>query len=101
MVDVRNLQPGDKIRIVSEFDKDCLANEGGEMDIWLGKVLTVSQVLHDENTPEEFAWCVNCRETDSIDPFKRWYWYPAAIEEVVSEERLPEVNQEELFALYT
>ena len=35
---------GDKVRIVSEWGKGCWQNLNGEMDKWLGKVMTVRRV---------------------------------------------------------
>lgn len=99
--DVKNLSPGDRIRIVDEFDDKCLASVDHEMDKWLGKILTVDEVLHDENIPNEFSYCVRCNETNSDNPYQTWYWYPAAIAGLVTNNvELPSMDNESLLNLY-
>ena len=60
---------GDKVRIVSKWGKGCCQNPNGEMDKWLGKVMTVRyvgkwwyQMVEDrkENIGGGFVWTENC-----------------------------------------
>lgn len=55
---------GDKVRIVSEWNEGCWQNKEGEMDKWLGKVMTIRKVNDDHYLMEEdnmdrdgMGWC--------------------------------------------
>lgn len=55
---------GDKVRIVSEWGKGCCQNLNGEMDKWLGKVMTVRDVgittyrmVEDAEDNVGYGWC--------------------------------------------
>lgn len=60
---------GDKVRIVSEWGEGCYQNQDGEMDKWLGKVMTVRDVgstLYEmvedieDNKWGGWVWTENC-----------------------------------------
>lgn len=60
---------GDKVRIVSEWSNGCYQNIKGEMDKWLGKVMTVKSIdgmfykmVEDaeDNTRYGWFWSENC-----------------------------------------
>lgn len=55
---------GDKVRIVSKWGKDCCQNKKGEMDKWLGKVMTVKsagetsyRMVEDAEDNVGYGWC--------------------------------------------
>ena len=61
---------GDKVRIVSEWGEGCYQNRNGEMDKWLGKVMTIRKV--DQNTYG--------MEEDQDDRLGfGWFWNDACI----------------------
>ena len=60
---------GDKVRIVSEWHNGCCQDDSGEIDKWLGKVMTVRYVgkllyrmVEDakDNDGEGWLWTENC-----------------------------------------
>lgn len=85
MVDISTLCTGDKVRIVSKWGYGCYENLDGEMDKYLGKIMTVKSV-----------------DTDTVRMFEdgeEWYWYPDAIDDIVDECDAEPATQEELLAL--
>lgn len=72
MVDIKTLHVGDRIKIVDQWVTGCHQNLDGEMDEWLGKVLTVTRVYSDWNFVKAFE--------------NGWHWYSAAIDYVVTDE---------------
>lgn len=69
------LKPGDKVRIVKEKTGDNW-DWDGEMDKWLGKVMTVT------SKEEKFA----IMEEDKDEWGDSWLWYPEMIECKVEDE---------------
>lgn len=79
MVDIKTLHVGDRIKIVDEWGPGCRENARGEMDEWLGKVLTVSAV--------HAGWdFVRALESKDGCGGRGWNWFPAAIDYVVTDE---------------
>ena len=62
---------GDKVRIVSEWGKGCYQNSNGEMDKWLGKVMTVRDVG---------ATTYRMVEDTEDNDWGGWYWKENCIE---------------------
>ena len=44
MVDIRDLYPGCKVRIVNQWAPSCHQAPSGDMDRWLGSVMTVQEI---------------------------------------------------------
>ena len=85
MVDVSTLCTGDKVRIVSKWGYGCYENLDGEMDKYLGKIMTVKSV-----------------ESDTVRMFEdggQWHWYPDAIDETVDECDFESATQEDILVL--
>ena len=78
MVDIRTLSVGDRVKIVDEWCDGCFANGEGEMNHWLGEVMTVRYI---DDSPGEH--CVKMVE-DEDEFFGGWSWFPAAIDRIVS-----------------
>ena len=77
MVEMSDLEPGMKVRIVSTRDTyDGSWNAAGEMDHWLGQVMTVRSVDVDTCKMEEDI-------DDRSDGEEGWFWYPQMIECIV------------------
>ena len=75
----KRLKVGDKVKIVSKREGDDW-NEDGEMDKWLGKVMTIRKI-HDNNNDA-------CKmEEDKTEFCGGWYWYPYMIEKKISKKR--------------
>ena len=85
MVNAEDLYPGCKVRIVDEWVTGCHQNSGGEMDCWLGKIMTVKQIHigHRENL------CVSMEEDGQKG--RHWIWYLPAIPEIITED-FPDVE---------
>ena len=62
---------GDKVRIVSEWGEGCCQNLNGEMDKWLGKVMTVRGVV---------ATTYRMVEDIEDNDWGGWYWKENCIE---------------------
>lgn len=60
-----DIKPGDRVQIVSSWSPGCCENMRGEMDCWLGQVMTVSShgsymtMVEDEGI---WAWNYRCIE---------------------------------------
>ena len=67
----KTLKPGDKVRIAKEKVGDRWHCDGG-MDKWLGKVMTVREVIND--------WAKMEEDMGEHYSGKGWYWYPEMIE---------------------
>ena len=90
MIDSVNfLRPGDKVRIVSEWDWDgkCGQNLSGLMDRWLGQIMTVREVYEDD-------WCFMEEDKDTIHVNEKggWAWNRYCIEEIVTDDHLDEID---------
>ena len=95
MVDTRTLNPGDRVRIVDRWpaDKSARQNSYGEMDKWLGMVMTVRS-LPDENGAIKMIDDKGERMQED-----GWYWYPAAIAYVVEDDKFSPASEAALLAL--
>ena len=48
MVNVSELRPGMQVRIVDKWDNMSAPNAGGHMDCYLGRVVTVAEIVNDK-----------------------------------------------------
>ena len=71
---------GDKVRIVSEWREGCYQNKKGEMDKWLGKVMTIRSV-------DYYNLCYRMNEDKGERGGLGWYWYENSIEGLVCGEK--------------
>ena len=71
-MDINELRPGDRIKIVDAWVPGCNQNSNGLMDEYLGRILTV------RNNCGSFIEVFE----DSEDFGIGWSWYPNAIERV-------------------
>ena len=72
---------GDKVRIVSEWGEGCHQSPYGEMNKWLGKVMTIINVDCDME-------CYKMREDESEQDGYGWYWYENSIEGLACENKI-------------
>lgn len=72
MVNISNLSPGMRVKIVDEWDEYTGETETGEMDEYLGTIVTISSVL-------EFD--VHIKEDNGA-----WYWNAYCIDYIVYDE---------------
>ncbi len=78
MVNINELYPGCKVRIADRWVSGCHQARSGEMDRWLGSVMTVQEI-----SPRGF---VTMEEDAGYGPTFQdghWRWFPAAIAEVL------------------
>ena len=81
MVDIRTLNPGDRVRIVDRWPADGSAgqNTHGGMDKWLGMVMTV-------RSPADEDGCVKMVDDQGEGlGYGGWYWLSGAIACVVKD----------------
>lgn len=77
---------GDRVRIISKWGIGCHQNEDGEMDKWLGKVMTIREV--DEE--EEYY-----RMEEDVEELygNGWHWYEPSIAELVEKKEPKEFEK--------
>ena len=73
MVYIKTLVPGDCVKIVDRWVDGCHANPDGEMDHWLGKIMTVREVWNDYVKMEE----------DIEEWNGGWSWFSPALDCIV------------------
>lgn len=78
MVDLKELKPGDRVKIVNEWTNGCRQAVNGAMDHWLGRVMTVRTVNRVYATMIEDAG--ECSGQDN----GHWYWTAPSIDSIVS-----------------
>lgn len=66
---------GDKVRIVKKWCGDHRENRDGQMDKWLGKVMTIRSTSY------------SCYKMDEDNG--QWFWYDSMIDELVRDEMKP------------
>lgn len=76
MVNIADLRPGDMVRIVDHWGPECYANPNGQMDHWLGQIMTV------RGLSESLEYAL-MQEDDGEFNGGGWSWFPEAIAEVV------------------
>lgn len=74
MVDILELNPGDRVQIVSEWGGGCYPNPDGGMDHWLGQIMTVKTIVNEFPDPYVHMW----EDFEEWRP-NGWNWYGPAI----------------------
>lgn len=46
MVDIQDLRPGMRVKIIDKWVQNCNQNQDGRMDKYLGKIVTILEVLY-------------------------------------------------------
>ena len=69
---------GDRVRITTDKSKGGIWNLGGEMDKWLGKVMTIRDIDED---------CYKMKE-DCHEHGDGWFWYDDMIDGLVDERKI-------------
>ena len=86
MVELKDLAPGMKIKIVDEWVPGCRQNYGGGMDHWLGKIVTVKEIRNTSFIIEEDYG--ECRLQSG-----HWHWFPNAVDYIVYPDNdLPDID---------
>lgn len=85
MVNAEDLYPGCKVRIVDKWVPGCRENSGGEMDCWLGKVMTVGKIYI---VGREVSYV---KMEEDGQKGRHWFWYLPAIAEIITED-FPDVE---------
>lgn len=95
----KSLQPGDRVRIVSSWTTGQQAL-GGEMDHWLGKVMTIKYGLRGDavRMVEDEGERTFAEESN----YSGWFWYEGMIDEIVDDavETLGPLSMDEIALLY-
>ena len=92
MVSLDDLRAGDVVKIVDQWCHECYENPDGEMDHWLGELMTVSEVY------DEYVRMV---EDDGEFCGDGWDWFPNAIEGIVcsiDDEEMEEIDASDLLS---
>lgn len=71
---------GDRVRIVSKWRKGCRQNDFGEMNKWLGKVMTIRSVDYPN-------LCYKMNEDEDERGGLGWVWFENSIEGLVCDEK--------------
>ena len=78
MVDINELYPGCKVRIVNQWAPSCHQAPSGDMDRWLGGVMTVQEI-----TSKGYVIMEEDAGNGPAYQNGHWRWFPAAIAEVL------------------
>lgn len=79
-----DIKPGDQVQIVSSWGPGCCQNLHGEMDCWLGQIMTVS----------------SCGPgMEMVEDDGRWIWNYRCIERILGREPIKVCTEEELLGL--
>lgn len=84
MVDINELQPGMRVKIVDFWVPGCDQNPEGKMDKWLGKTMTVMSIVNSEYP------CAKMEEDKNERSGFGWSWYAYSIDYIVEEECIEE-----------
>ena len=92
MIDLKELQIGDRVKIVDQWVEPHYENPGGKMDHWLGQVMTVC--AFNDNTDGNGLSVSMVEDRDAW--YGGWSWYPWMFEclepEVSSYDGLSELS---------
>ena len=86
MVDIRDLYPGCKVRIVNQWAPSCHQAPSGDMDRWLGSVMTVQEI-----TSKGYVIMEEDAGNGPAYQNGHWRWFPAAIAEVLGD--IPPIDE--------
>ena len=93
MVCIDSLRPGDKVRIVDDFNDDECFNVS-KMDKWRGQIMTVREVHPDGGGFDGSTPYALMLEDEGESAQKRayngWFWVTPAIQEIVSRAEPPQ-----------
>lgn len=79
-------KPGDRVRIVSKWSGCCHQNKQGNMDLWLGKVMTIRECCDDFYYMEE---------DKNENAGTGWLWYEEAIVGFAEDEKIEGLGVDE------
>lgn len=77
-------KPGDRVRIVSKWAPDSLCNREGQMDHWLGKVMTIRSVTYNDY--------YHMYEDQNEYGGDGWFWFPNMIAGLAQPQPIPTAN---------
>lgn len=91
MVNIEDLYPGMRVKIVDEWCKGCIQNINGAMDKWLGEIVTIRNII-----PRGGSARFYIEEDD-----QNWVWNPYMVEYIGEESMhiVPASNDEILSLL--
>ena len=78
MVDLSLIEPGMQVRIIDHWVPGCCQNSEGQMDRWLGKIMTVK--------------CRQCGHLSMMEDGGRWAWSEHTIAEIIDNTPLTHVE---------
>ena len=93
MIRISDLHYGDKVRIVSKWNKHGTQNSAGRMDKWLGQIMTVDRIHTDYGY---VSMREDCGEREAGDAEEGWAWFPDLIDCVVSEAKIDTASDADL-----
>ena len=80
-----DIKPGDQVQIVSSWGPGCCQNTQGEMDCWLGQIMTVSW-----HGPGSMMM---------VEDNGNWVWNYRCIEKILGREPIKVCTEDELLGL--
>ena len=83
MVELKDLYPGCKVRIVDQWGPGCDQSDDGLMDRWLGQTMTVDYIGTNLSGRPCAFMCEDVGDGPSLQG-DRWYWFPEAIAEIIT-----------------
>lgn len=84
MVELIKLYPGCKVKIVDKWVTGCHQNPSGQMDRWLGQIMTVDHVS------SNYVYMIEDKGYGPIHQGNRWRWLAPSISDIVQD--LPQVD---------
>lgn len=91
MVDINLLRPGMRVKIIDAWPGEIGQAQSGEMDMWLGKCMTVRRTDVHAYFNAGYEPCVKMVEDQNELSGDGWYWSSEMIDYICNDDdRVPE-----------
>lgn len=106
MVDIHELEPGDKVQICNGFSEEALSRSDPRMLEYCGDIVTVLSVHTDAGESDNYIFIEEDQGTRYPEEYgptegNCWYWYPSMLDRIVSKAQSISASDMPLDALFS